>query len=513
MSKFQKYDLAILFDCVNSSSENIALIPKMVIEGKHICLEENEEISMFITKDENIYPSVEEAYLEEYNQCFGFPINLETEIQGKTLKMFSENDKNELMSLYLDDIFHFSYSIGFNLNEDKLVTYKIDLDKSEISNIDINKDLYSSLANEIIITKKINNNFKDINSIKVSNSYKINSINEIEPLYVHENKKQQIELPIKLDKVFKDITKHVLFQDEPIKKILTAVYKNQLIDDPKLKTNILLAGPTGVGKTEIMRLLAKNLKLPITIEDATQYTISGYVGKSTDEMLFHLYEAADRNIELAQKGILVIDEIDKKASPVGQKDTVAGVGVLYSLLKLMEDGNYVLNTSRGSINFNTSKLTIIVAGAFSEIKDIKERTIGFNQNINNDNQIDFNNENLINFGMPPEFIGRCQSKVFLNPLGPLELKEILKKSKSSNLVLNRKFFNTQGIALTYNKALDEIATRAHKLGTGARSLNSIVDETLSEATYDILVNPNKYQKLIITKDTVTNPKIYKLIKK
>lgn len=505
MSKKRKYDIVILFDCIFSGYDETILIPKIVVEGN---LDEN----FFIAKDETGYPKAEDALFNEITQCFGFPITLETKINGKKLEDYTDKEVQTIMSDYMSAVHKYLYTICID-HDYKVMTYKTDINRLEMASIDIDDDLYTAIAKQKVVAKSVKNIKEQFND---ENTHEERPLLDANPEYKEEaTAKQQTSAKlINIENIYKKMTKHVLFQDNQIKKILTAVYKNQLIDDPKLKTNILLTGPTGVGKTEIIRLLNKELNLPVVIEDATQYTIAGYVGKSIEEMLLHLYENANRDLFLAERGVLFIDEIDKKANPTGQKDSVAGTGVLYSLLKLMEDGSYMINTKNGPVNFNTPKLTIIVAGAFSELKDLKEKTIGFNHEINNnDAKININNETLIQYGIPPEFIGRCQLKVNLNSLGIGELREILVRSKSSHLVLNRQFFSSHGIKLEYHKTIDEIASKAFKLGTGARSLNSIVDETLSEATYEILANPRKYARLTITNETVQNPKIYKLTEK
>ncbi len=506
MSKKGKYDIAVLFDCIANNEDSSFLIPKMVIEGQ---LDED----LFITKDEQGYLPITDAAFEDHTQCYGFPLTADSLIDGKKLIDFTDTEIKRLMSDYIDDVLKYSYFLHIEDSCDEVIVYKTDMTNLETHSIDDSRDFYFAIANQKPVAKSI----KAIKNIPNENPNK--SLVLVTPQPTKETTYETLAPKTKpkaknITQIYQKVIRNVLFQDEQVQQILTAIMKNQLIEDPKLKTNILLAGPTGVGKTEIVRSLKKELALPLVVEDATQYTIAGYVGKSIEEMLINLYEIADGDLALAERGILVIDEIDKKANPDGKSDSVAGKGVLNSLLKMMEGNECQIVPRSNHVTFDTSRLTIIVAGAFSEIDQIRERKLGFNQHHELSNQTSVvDNAAFVKYGMPPEFLGRCHLKIFLNKLGVEEFKQILKKSQSSNLVLNRKFFNSQGVKLDYATAIEEIAKKAASLGTGARSLNSIVETALSKATFEVLGHPNMYERLIITPETINDPNKYILTKK
>ena len=213
--------------------------------------------------------------------------------------------------------------------------------------------------------------------------------------------------------LYNTITKTVIAQDEQIKQILIALKKHYLSEDNKMKANILMAGPTGTGKTEILTQIAKQINVPIAILDSTQFTQEGYVGRSVDQAIKQLYDNADRDINKAKKGILVFDEIDKKAS--SERETIATKAVLDSLLKIMDGTDYYV-PNLGSIN--TSKMVFVGSGAFSKIVPDFEKEIGFNNQINKKTSYkeNVNVDSFIKYGLSPEFIGRINELVLLNDL-------------------------------------------------------------------------------------------------
>lgn len=314
------------------------------------------------------------------------------------------------------------------------------------------------------------------------------------------------------DKIYDKVSKTVICQDEQIKTIATAIAKNSILDEPSLKSNLLICGPTGVGKSEIFRSISSNFNIPISFEDSNEYTAASYKGKDVNEMLIHLYNNADNDLERAQKGILIIDEIDKKAGSEHETFTSA---VINSLLKMMEGHTYNISVPNGGqIDFNTSFLTFAFLGAFSGIEEYstKRRTLGFITDEEKENQDNleniYNEETLKKYGLLPEFLGRCDTIVTMNRLLEEDFIKIINTSDKSQLLLYKDFFLKRGIRFIYDDAtIEAIAKEAVKLNRGARSIKKIVEKALSVANYEVN-SSRQYSELIITPETIEDNKKY-----
>ena len=258
----------------------------------------------------------------------------------------------------------------------------------------------------------------------------------------------------------------------------------------KLKENLIIYGPTGTGKTEILKRIAKIYKVPIVIEDATSLTESGFVGRDIQDMLNDLYLAANRNIEVAQKGILVIDEFDKLAEKDPTHNHVSKEGVQRSLLKLLDGSEYYFN----GLTFNTSKLSVVALGAFTGIT----------------NSDDYTGINIKDF---VELMGRFSKLVAMNYLTKEDIKKILIESSFSPINTYKVLFDSMNIDFTYDEDfIDYIATKAIALNSGARSLKTVFDDIISSAMFKIfdgdyssihLINPNENESpYVLTKKKI-----------
>ncbi|MDP0501685.1 MAG: AAA family ATPase [Verrucomicrobiota bacterium JB022] len=314
----------------------------------------------------------------------------------------------------------------------------------------------------------------------------------------------------------------------------------QCLENPELlerdyhKQNILLLGPTGVGKTYLMRTAAKLIGVPFVKADATKFSETGYVGSDVEDLVRDLYRAAGRNAELAQYGIIYIDEIDKIASSSnmqGGKD-VSGRGVQINLLKLMEDAEVPLTSAtdmmgqmqammeaqRGKSRkrtISTRHILFIVSGAFDRLsesvkKRLEDTPIGFGRPVEEPDHDDASylhrveTKDLIKYGYEPEFVGRLPVRVACNPLGKDDLVQIMTTSEGNILEQYRQDFKGYGIDFKITKeALDAIAERGHHEGTGARGLMTVFEKIFREFKFEL--PSTGIQSFEVTRETVESP--------
>lgn len=325
------------------------------------------------------------------------------------------------------------------------------------------------------------------------------------------NQKDTLELNI--NEIYKEVTSRVLGQNEPIKKILTAIWKQQNQTFEKKSRNILINGSTGVGKTETIRVLSELLNLPLVITSATEYSATGYVGKNVNEMLVSLLNKTNGDLEQAQKGILVIDEFDKLAESNNERSQINQRDVQESLLKILEDGEFEIEYNYDNYTFNTSNLMVIGMGSWSRIDLTPKTSIGFGSTTTQKKYKDLTREDIIKNGLIPELIARFSVIVQMNELTYDNFVSIL-KNKNGIIELNKQFLKTKGIDLIVEKeTIDLIAKKAEKDNYGARGLDEIIERILSSALFEIATNPEKYCELIITKDSVENSENYILVEK
>src|SRR5690554_1902486 len=328
----------------------------------------------------------------------------------------------------------------------------------------------------------------------------------------------QLEYNLVLQKPFEIksyVDNYVIGQDQAKKVLSVAVYNHykrllQKADDDEVeieKSNIVLVGETGTGKTLMAKTIAKMLNVPFCIVDATILTEAGYVGEDVESILSRLLQAADYDVSLAERGIVFVDEIDKiarKSDNASITRDVSGEGVQQALLKLLEGSEVNVPPQGGRkhpeqklIQINTRNILFITGGAFDGINRIIERrvktsTIGYssiqdNMNFDKENILQYvSPQDLKTFGLIPELIGRFPVLSYLNPLDKETLRRILTEPKNALVKQYVKLFEMDGVKLTFDKkALDFIIEQAMEYKLGARGLRSICEAILTDLMFDL----------------------------
>lgn len=322
----------------------------------------------------------------------------------------------------------------------------------------------------------------------------------------------EVEATIDIKDILKKIRSTLISQDEPSAKVVTEIIRK--INSPELRNRgILITGSTGVGKTKLMSLIAKYLDRPFYKIDATKLTVPGYTGSDIEEELYNLYLKCDKNLEKTENAIIFIDEIDKKGS--FSKTDISGKGVLNVLLPFIEGGvynacpNMAGGFSQIRIPIKTDNMIVVFGGAFTDVYGDKSRSIGigFGNDVLKSPEIKMT-DFIEKAGMPDEFMGRIRV-IKMNDLDVSAIKKILNESDESILNIQRRLFEKEGVILNAtDEYKDEVASLAYEMKTGARGLNNVVEESTSLAYQDVLENPDKYSEIILTGDTVKNPKNY-----
>ena len=392
------------------------------------------------------------------------------------------------------------------------------------SSIDPGMNLLNSVIDAIIKTSLLNNN----DEIHIDKACADLFVPVIASRSIKSKRSEVSQINEQKETIFKDelkdiynlVTKNVVGQDKQVKTILYTILQNRrmankddLIDAKKYIKNILIRGESGSGKTLIVETISKILGIPFFIADATQYTEEGYVGSSVTDMLISLYHAAGGDLEKAQRGILVIDEIDKKVNGGDRADVSRGA-VLDGLLKIIEGAVIPINVGNKIqeqvVMFDTSRLTVICSGAFEGIEKCQDdrlgkRKVGFSNE--NDQDIDrhITDEDYVAYGMKKQFMARLPVMVELNPITPDLLVHIMKESSSSALLTEKTILGVQGIEVEYTENFYEaLAKEAYKMKVGARGISKALERVLASINIEN-IEASEISKIIFDGNVINDP--------
>ena len=503
-------DIAIQFEKINVGDGLCFFKPVGIVKGEY-----EQETEQFITDFGSILLNVTESEYEA-DGYFNFVSNIK-----KLKRNVPEQNIDNLLSDYFEMCLYNLYVGMYDFSSDLTKLVQIPLD--ELQNAIADPELEPCITLSHTELK----NLKEVSSLKeireILDGYLSMFRGEPEPQITKKtNYKVDKKASKKMDlaKLRKKVNSIIINQDKAVDDVTRAIMINETSINPNHKSHILVVGPSGTGKTKMVDIISKEMDLPYFVADATAYTEEGYVGKSVYSMIEGLIISANGDIEKAQKGLLVIDEIDKKITK--REDDPAGQKVLHSLLKILDRGTIEIDLGSGfdsrKVLFDTSNLTVICMGAFEGLYKNKLTNnkstvgpIGFNpvykEPIKQDN-IEITRQDLIDFGMPAEFLGRIGTVTYTDKLSEEDLICILNKSKESPLKEEKEYFKNLGINISFSQGYKiAIAKNAIKANTGARNLRSEVKDSLKKVYDDVLIN-NKVKKLTITQDILNDNKKY-----
>ena len=517
---------AMLMKKENLSNGGFCFNPVTVIEG-----ELNEEYGAFIDKFNNEFSLIDDLSFAISELVEGvYFISSEEELISK----YSAVTIEEALKYYQDDIFD-SFTFGLNSEKrvEKLDIYQLSL--SDLKELASNSKLNSSYYNGMVSIPKrklfmltqlkdekdlkdfIEEIQKDFKELEREEKEAKDKENEIKLVNINTNKtnikNKNIRRDIDTDELESYLKMRVIGQDKNIENLVTVISDNYKTSDPHLIQRPLVMGPSGVGKTETLKLLAEYLDIPFTKYSTPTLSGAGYVGKDIDDILKMAYQNSSRNIKKCEESLIFLDEFDKIAN---RGLEVSDVAVQNLLLNFLDGTVYDVNlTNYDRIKIDTTFMNIVLGGAFVDILKDKNRKLGFN----NDDPLDLSvtDKDIIDFGFIPEIVGRVSPKIMYNNLTKEDLKNILVKGKLSPILLKQQFYKeVYGVDLKYtDDYIDAILEIATSNDTGARELKQIVYTSLLDVSHTLQGKSNrgKYSEVVVDKEILSDNKVYTLKKR
>jgi len=534
----------VLYEATYADSGVISYKPVKTIKGyydeeKEIFTDEatqnvyncvNMAIPLFGRDDEHLLDALSEEleeYVEEGETYFAFPI--EEELAHEYCQHDEFKDRNP-MEVYEREVRgYFLYSV-YDEEIDDNIFYMVDkYENHAVYNIDITLDIVKARSEASTDLSSNQQVFLLVSGDLGQTMEDEDSIIEEQP-----QKNKTAFTPLKCDfdpdELEEKINSEVIGQEHVVKALVSMMYKNKKYINVKgLKSNMLIFGPSGCGKTEIVRSLSRHLDVPMTIFDATSASASGYVGNSVTQAIKDLISVCNGDVEKAEQGIIVIDEIDKLASP--SSDGISKGDVQDELFKMLEGDEITIAADSfrdRTFRFNPNNVTFIGIGSAQALieqkkKDKNKKTIGFSSTTEEkeeteEKEVLLEPEDLIKFGLKPELLRRFPVMKVVKQLKTPQLVTILKDSKISNLKLYETAFKEVDnvVLLTEPSVYEIIAEKSLKEKAGASGLKRVVDDMLQTAVRKIRLLEGAPGELLLSNETVNDPekfKLYKLKKK
>lgn len=476
-------EFALLFKRVKKTETITEFVPFKVIEGTYV-----EEDGWFMDAGEVVYPHIAEPMYSGIGYA------------GRTTDTVLEKDATEE---------YYEYYKTEQLNHASEYIYIRDTSKDYYITI-IDKQTYNNYIMEDDDTERIYNQYDE----EENNGFVI-TVKSEEEAKVEEEKYEP-----KMDKtpleIKNEITKTIRGQDEAVEKIVTAIWTSYKFAEMGMsKKNMLVVGPSGVGKTAIFRKLQKVLDLPLSIYDISGTSQSGYVGRSVDDILTQVYFDNNENIARAERSIVILDEIDKLAYGPHNTGDISTSGVQNELLKIIEGTERGVQISHDEgIMMDTSKMIFVGTGAFEEVYNDEEerKPIGFG-NIETKSKSTLNKTSTLkDYGLKKQLIGRLSTVIELKAMTKEILKDIILNSDESELRITINAVEAMGVKVNnVDELIDIICDDAIKRKIGARGLVGTINNIFLNIFYEIANNPDKYSEVHINSDILDNNKSFELI--
>lgn len=307
-----------------------------------------------------------------------------------------------------------------------------------------------------------------------------------------------------INDVYEELINKIVGQDDQIKQILSSIWKQYNNEDKQSNYNMLINGSTGTGKTTIFKILEELLGIPCIIINAKRIEEPSYI----ENALLRLLEKADFDIDRAEHGILVIDKLEEISTNSRERHNTISKSLQELIINLIEEGIFTINNiDNNKYRFSMDKLLIIGIGNFNNNESLRNTQVGFNKS-------PLNNNTLLSYGIIPELANKFPIVIEMNELTKEDYIKIIKNSTLSSISTNRLFLNSKNIEFNISdEVIKIIADIAYNRKSGAKSINEIIESSLSLAEFEIASNPNIYESLTITEDTIKDNKKYTLVKR